>query len=58
MTPRTASLVSQRGKIVNDGAKRECTVEEINALTRILQETAGVMQDLKTQQDRYHALGY
>src|SRR5450759_2558147 len=38
--------------------KKECTVEEINSLTRLVQEATGVMQDVKTQQDRYHALGY
>ena len=37
---------------------RECTVEEIDGLTHIVQEATGVMKDVKTQQDRYHALGY
>ncbi len=38
--------------------QKECTAEEINSLTRLVQETTGVMHDVKTQQDRYHALGY
>src|ERR1019366_7493717 len=45
-------------KIDMKRVQKECTVEEINSLTRVVQEATGVMHDVKTQQDRYHALGY
>jgi hypothetical protein len=45
-------------KIDTKRVQKECTEEEINNLTRLVQEATGVMKDVKTQQDRYHALGY
>ncbi len=39
-------------------AQKECTKEELSRWVGMVKETTGVMQELKTQQDRYHALGY
>jgi hypothetical protein len=37
---------------------KECTEEEVEQWANLMKEATGVMHDVKTQQDRYHALGY
>ncbi len=39
-------------------AHKECTDEEFSRWVGLVTETKGVIQDVNTQRDRYHALGY
>ena len=39
-------------------AQQECAKEELSRWVGLMTEATGVMEDVKTQQDRYHALGY
>ena len=54
----SAVMVSLHDKIDMKRVQKECTVEEINSLTHLFQETTGVLNEVNTQRDRYHALGY
>jgi hypothetical protein len=36
----------------------ECNKEEVDQYVQLTKETTGVLVEVKTQQDRYHALGY
>jgi len=57
---RQASLVSVdlNDKIDMKRVQKQGTVEEINSLTHIVQEATAVLNEVNTQRDRYHALGY
>jgi hypothetical protein len=46
------------GKIDMDKANKECGKDALSEWSALLTEAAEVMKDVKTQQDRYHALGY
>lgn len=38
--------------------QKECTKEEVDHWMRVINEATGVLDEVKTQQERYHALGY
>ncbi len=38
--------------------QKECTKEEIDQWVRVMNEATNVLDEVKTQQERYHALGY
>jgi hypothetical protein len=39
-------------------AQKECAKEEIGQWFRVITEANGVLDEVKSQQTRYHALGY
>jgi hypothetical protein len=45
-------------KIDPDQVEKECAKEERDRWLNLMTEATGVAQDTRTQQDRYHALGY
>ena len=45
-------------KIDSHQVEKECSKEERDRWLDLMTEATGVMHDARTQQDRYHALGY